>query len=84
MTHYNYNGLTADETADYIYTRIEAAGGARSIIDETAIPAIAGFCQGAPRIINSVMTNALMLGTQLQKKTSSGTILAVSNNLALG
>lgn len=85
VVHYNYNGLTADETAEYIYTRIEAAGGARSIIDETAIHAVAGFCQGTPRIINSVMTNALMLGTQLQKKSiDSETILAASNNLALG
>jgi len=85
VVHYNYCGLTADESADYIYTRIEAAGGARSIIEDAAIHAIAGYCQGTPRIINSIMTHALMLGAQLKKQSiDSETILAASNNLTLG
>ena len=56
---------------EYIYSRIEAAGGARSIIDEAAVHAVAGYCQGTPRIINSIMTNALMLGTQLKSRVST-------------
>ena len=56
---------------EYIYSRIEAAGGARSIIDEAAVHAVAGYCQGTPRIINSIMTNALMLGTQLKSSVST-------------
>ncbi len=78
-------GLSREETTDYVYTRIEAAGGARSIIEEAAIHAISGYSNGAPRIINSVMTNALLLGTQLQKKTiDSEAVLAATNNLILG
>lgn len=78
-------GLTKEETTDYVYTRIEAAGGARSIIEETAIHAISGYSNGARRIINSVMTNALLLGAQLQKKTiDSEVVLAATNNLILG
>lgn len=85
VVHYNYRGLSAEETGEYIYSRIEAAGGARSIIDEAAIRAVAGYCQGIPRIINSIMTNALMLGAQLKKQSiDSETILAASNSLALG
>ena len=85
VVHYNYCGLSAEETTEYIYSRIEAAGGARSIIDDAAVRAATGYCQGAPRIINAVMTNALMLGSQLKKKSiDSDTILAASNNLALG
>jgi general secretion pathway protein A len=85
VVHYNYCGLSSEETAEYIYSRIEAAGGARSIIDEAAVHAVAGYCQGTPRIINSIMTNALMLGTQLKKQSiDSETILAASNSLALG
>ena len=85
VVHYNYCGLSAEETTGYIYSRIEAAGGARSIIDVAAVRAAAGYCQGAPRIINAVMTNALMLGAQLKKKSiDSDTILAASNSLALG
>jgi type II secretory pathway predicted ATPase ExeA len=84
VVHYNYCGLSKEETADYVYSRIESAGGARSIIDEAAVNAVAGYCQGAPRIINSIMTNALMLGAQLKKQCiDSETILAASDNLAL-
>jgi hypothetical protein len=32
-----------DETAEYIYSRIDAAGGAISIIDDAAIRAVAGY-----------------------------------------
>jgi general secretion pathway protein A len=85
VVHYNYCGLSPEETAEYIYSRIEAAGGARSIIDETAVHAAAGYCQGTARIVNSIMTNALMLGAQFKKQSiDSETILAASNSLALG
>jgi type II secretory pathway predicted ATPase ExeA len=84
IVHYNYEGLSADEAKDYIYSRIEIAGGARAIIDEAAVHAVANFCQGTPRIINSVMTNALILGTQVQKPTiNTEIILSASNNLSL-
>ena len=85
VVHYNYGGLSADETAEYIYSRIEAAGGARSIIDDAAIHAVAGYGQGTPRIINSIMTNALILGAQHKKQSmDADTILAASTSLTLG
>lgn len=85
VVHYTYEGLSKEETTDYVYSRIETAGGAHSIIDEAAIHAIAGYANGAPRTINSVMTNALLLGAQLQKQTiDTEIVLAATNNLALG
>ena len=84
IVHYNYEGLSNEESTNYTYSRIEAAGGARSIIDDAAVHSVANFCQGTPRIINTVMTNALILGCQL-KKTSIDTeiILAACNSLSL-
>jgi general secretion pathway protein A len=85
VVHYNFNGLSPDETSQYVYSRIEAAGGAHSIIDEAAVHTVAGFSKGIPRVINSVMTNALILGAQLKKQSiDTETILAASNSLALG
>lgn len=82
--HYNYQGLSAQETADYIYHKIDAAGGARSIIDDAAVNAIAGFCQGTPRLIDNLMTDALTLGAQLKKQSiDAETIVAASNNQSL-
>lgn len=84
VVNYNYEGLTKEEITDYVYSRIEAAGGTRSIINEAAIHAIAGFSNGTPRIINSVMANALLLGAQLKKTIiDTEVVLAATNNLAL-
>lgn len=68
-----------------IFLIIEVAGGSRTIIDKAAVNATAGFCQGAPRIINNVMTNSLILGAQMQKVViDTEIILSTSNNLSLG
>jgi len=85
VVHYNYSGLSTEETAEYILSRLESAGGARSIIDEAALNAVAGSSNGNPRTINSIMTNALMLGTQMKKVSiDTDVILAANNEIALG
>ena len=84
VVHYSFIGMTKDETADYIYTRIEAAGGARSIIDDSA-----GSCDlrlfpwgyPAPSTPSWPMPSCLEHG--LRNKPSMETILAASNDLAL-
>jgi len=85
VAHYNYTGLSREETIEYILTRIESAEGARSIIDEAALNSVAGACNGNPRTINSIMTNALMLGEQMEKiSIDADIILAACNAIALG
>lgn len=85
VIHYNYEGLSLDETKNYIYSRIELAGAAHSIVEESAVHAVANVCQGTPRIINSIMTNALILGAQLKKNTiDTEIILSACNSLSLG
>ena len=72
------------EAKSYIYSRIEIAGASHSIIDEAAVHAVANYCQGMPRIINSVMTNALILGAQLKKNSiDTEVILSACNSLSL-
>jgi general secretion pathway protein A len=84
VIHYNYEGLSTDEAKDYIYSRIELAGASRNIIDEGAVHAVANFCQGTPRIINSVMSNSLILGTQLKRDIiDTEVVLAACKGLSL-
>jgi general secretion pathway protein A len=84
IVHYNYEGLSPEEAKNYIYSRIELAGAAHSIIDEAAVHAVANFCQGTPRIINTVMTNALIIGAQLKKDTiDTEIILSACNSISL-
>jgi general secretion pathway protein A len=85
VIHYNYEGFSPEESKNYIYSRIELAGAAHSIIDEAAVHAVVNFSNGTPRIINSVMANALILGTQLKKNSiDTEIILSACNSLILG
>lgn len=83
--HYNFAGLTPDEVTDYIFHKITVAGGSKTIISADALQTITGFCQGNPRMIDNLMTNALILGAQLEKQTmDSEIIMAAANAQILG
>ena len=82
--HYNYSGLTDNEIASYVLHKLDCAGGSRTIIEENALGAIHGYCQGNPRLIDNLMTDALTLGAQMDKKSiDSDVILAAVNNQQL-
>lgn len=84
VIHYNYEGFSTEEAKNYVYSRIELAGASREIISEAALHAVVSFSQGTPRIINSVMTNALILGTQTKATTiDTEIVLSSCNNLSL-
>jgi type II secretory pathway predicted ATPase ExeA len=83
--HYNFAGLSPDEVIDYIFHKITLAGGSKRILGQDALPAIVGFCHGNPRTIDNLMTNALMLGAQLDKHSIDGEIImAAANAQVLG
>jgi type II secretory pathway predicted ATPase ExeA len=83
--HYNFKGLSPDEIPQYIHHKISLAGGTPAILAANAIPTIAGFCHGNPRIIDNLMSDALMLGTQLNAKTiDAEVIMAAANAQVLG
>jgi type II secretory pathway predicted ATPase ExeA len=82
--HYSFAGLDPLEVENYIFHKLAVAGGASGIMGADAIRTIAGFCQGNPRIIDSLMTNALMLGAQLGKQAiDSEIIMAAAESQAL-
>jgi len=83
--HYAFQGLQSDEIPAYIFHKLSLAGGSRSIMGEDALSAIAGFCQGNPRIIDNLMTDVLALGAQLQRQViDAEVILAAVNEQTLG
>ena len=59
---------SGDEVAGYVRHKIACAGGAESIIDPAALSAVHSHSQGNPRVIDNLMTDALLLGAQLDKK----------------
>lgn len=79
--HYNFSGLSDDEVARYVLHKISCAGGSESIIDKAALSAIHSHSQGNPRLIDNLMTDALALGAQMDKKAiDAEVILAAVNN----
>ena len=78
---YNYEGLSDAEVPEYIRHKLKSAGAASSVINDAALSAIHGYVQGNPRIIDNLMTDALNIGAQLQKKVIDEEVIlaAVSN-----
>jgi type II secretory pathway predicted ATPase ExeA len=82
--HYNFDGLSDDETERYILHKLRIAGAADSVLGEGTLPAIVGYCRGNPRLLDNLMTEALLLGAQLEKPViDTELVMAAVNNLAL-
>ena len=74
-------GLSDEEVARYILHKIACAGGSESIMDKAALSAIHSNSQGNPRLIDNLMSDALALRSQMEKKTiDAEVILAAVNN----
>lgn len=78
--HYNFSGLSDAEVAQYVLHKISCAGGAGSIIDAAALSAIHSHSQGSPRLVDNLMTDALALGAQMDKKTIDADVILAAVN----
>lgn len=84
MVHYNYRGLTDDEVADYVKHKVTLAGGTSSLLEPAALSAVHSHSQGNPRLIDNLMTDALLLGSQMERTTiDSEVILAAIGEQSL-
>jgi len=82
--HYNYAGLDDGEVSKYILHKLRLAGATPNIIDNAALSAAQGYAQGNPRLIDNLMTDALTIGAQLEKKTiDADVIMAAVENQGL-
>lgn len=73
--HYNFVGLGDSEVAEYIAHKITCAGGSRAILDNAALSAVHSHSNGNPRLIDNLMTDALTLGLQMDKKTIDAEVI---------
>ena len=84
VVHYDFAGLSDEEVAKYISHKIQTAGGSLSILSEAALSAVHGYAQGNARMIDNLMTDALIIGEQTAKQViDPETILAAVNNQQL-
>lgn len=57
-----------EEVAKYVSHKIQMAGGSLSILSEAALSAVHGYAQGNARMIDNLMTDALIIGEQTEKQ----------------
>lgn len=79
--HYEYKGLSDKEVSEYILHKISIAGGTGSIITPDGLQAITGCSYGNTRVIDNIMSDALLIGEQMGKRViDSDVILAANDN----
>jgi type II secretory pathway predicted ATPase ExeA len=82
--HYNFEGLSDDETERYLLHKLRVAGATDSVLGEGTLTAIIGYARGNPRLLDNLMTETLLLGAQLEKPViDTELLMAAVNNLAL-
>ena len=83
--HYDFQGLSDEEAVEYIIHKLQSAGSSKAVIEEAALMAVAGHAHGNPRMIDSIMTDALNIGAQTDKKCiDADVIMAAVSNQNLG
>lgn len=82
--HYNYEDLSDQKVPDYIYHKLEGAGGCRYILEGGAVSAIHGYSEGNASKIDNLKMDALTIGAQQGKASIDAEIvLAAANNQSL-
>lgn len=77
-------GSNNNEVSKYILHKLQLAGAASTIIEPAALAAAHSFTQGNPRLIDNLMTDALTIGFQQDRKViDAETIRAAVDNQGL-
>lgn len=78
---YNFEGLSDEEVPAYIRHKLSCAGAPESLVDEPALSAVHGYAHGNVRIIDNIMSDALIIGAQMEHSViDAEVILAAIHN----
>ena len=84
VINYTFNGLSKDEMAQYIGSRLKSCGVRENMFAENALEAMWGCCASSPRVVNSLAEKCLMLGLQKGVKfIDAEIVMMASSELAL-
>ena len=73
--------MTDEEVSKYVLHKLRLAGASETIISEASLSVIHSHTQGNPRLIDNLMTDALTIGAQHEKKVIDADVVrdAISN-----
>jgi type II secretory pathway predicted ATPase ExeA len=80
LINYTFSGLSKDEMADYIGSRLIACGVREAIFTENALSALWGCCCGSPRVVNSLAEKCLIIGCQKNVKVIDAEIVRLASS----
>lgn len=81
---YSFTGMSEAEARSYIRDRMELVGASPSVFDENAITTAYGSCNNSLRLLNQIITKALMIGAQNEKNhIDSEIILSAVNDISI-
>jgi type II secretory pathway predicted ATPase ExeA len=78
--HYEFQGLSDQEVPAYVRHKIRSAGGSEQIINEAAMAALNSMSQNNPRVIDNIMSDALMIAMQTEKHTTDADVILAAVN----
>ena len=64
LVNYSMNGLSREETKEYLTTRLALAGVNNEIFTEDALNSLYSCSKSSPRRLNTLVLNSLLLGCQ--------------------
>ncbi len=79
---YHLRPFSADETADYVRFRLQAAGGCTDLFTKDALQEVYALSQGICRVINNLCDLSLVLGAQEQIPEVSPSIVQRASGIA--
>ena len=82
---YNFSGISKDELENYINSRMKLVHANDGIFNSQIIEAIYNSCNGSLRVVNNIITKALIISCNKQEQIiSTDTIMEALNELSLG
>jgi type II secretory pathway predicted ATPase ExeA len=81
---YNYGGISKEEVATYITSRLALCGVHSEIFNKNALEALHGCCNGSVRKLNSIVDKCLMIGyTKKSKIINTDIVMNAQNEVEL-
>jgi general secretion pathway protein A len=79
---YHLDGLSEEETADYVVHRLRVAGGDGTVFTPGALSAVHRITGGIPRLVNNLCTNALLLAFEREERpVTEATVLEAAGEM---
>ena len=77
---YNFEGISREETEEYILTRLKSCGVTTPIFDANSIEAIISCSNGSIRKLNNLVEKCLILGATNKVETINTEIVMIAQN----